>query len=303
MILHHYPFSPYSQKIRSMLGYTGLSWQSALTREMPPRPILDALVGGYRRIPVAQLGADLFCDSRVIAAEIARMSGRPELDPVNTPPALKDWLDAVEGEVFFACVLAGGSKRLNRKVRASMSWLDIARFLIDRINLGRKAAVPLTRPKDARPRVLRHLGEVEKRLDSPFLNGALPGHADFAVYHGLWFIRDLGERRFIDDFPRTVAWMDRIRAFGDGFPEELQAVETLAIARLGTPRPIPHAQHRDPLIGKRVRIAPDDYGQTPTRGVLVGADETRLILARELPGGGLVHVHFPRRGYLLTPEN
>jgi hypothetical protein len=49
-----------------MLGYADLSWQSCITREMPPRPLLARLAGGYRKIPVAQIGADIFCDSRVL---------------------------------------------------------------------------------------------------------------------------------------------------------------------------------------------------------------------------------------------
>ena len=71
LILHHYTMSPFSQKIRSMLGYTGIQWQSVITREMPPRPLLETLTGGYRKIPMAQIGADIFVDTRTIAAEIA----------------------------------------------------------------------------------------------------------------------------------------------------------------------------------------------------------------------------------------
>lgn len=66
-ILHHYVLSPFSTKIRAMLGQAGLDWRSAITREMPPRPVLEVLAGGYRKIPVAQIGADVFCDTRVIA--------------------------------------------------------------------------------------------------------------------------------------------------------------------------------------------------------------------------------------------
>jgi hypothetical protein len=29
---------------------------------MPPRPLLDPLTGGYRRVPVLQVGADIYCD-------------------------------------------------------------------------------------------------------------------------------------------------------------------------------------------------------------------------------------------------
>ena len=71
LILHNYPMSPFSEKTRAMLGVAGLSWRSAPTREMPPRPVLAALAGGYRKVPLAQIGADL--------ARIGRQRGRRPL--------------------------------------------------------------------------------------------------------------------------------------------------------------------------------------------------------------------------------
>ena len=38
VILHHYPFSPYSEKVRRMLAYAELDWKSVIHKEMPPRP-------------------------------------------------------------------------------------------------------------------------------------------------------------------------------------------------------------------------------------------------------------------------
>ena len=79
MILYHYPMSPFSEQCRLMLAFAGQSWLSLPCPEMPPRPGLDALAGGYRRIPVAQSGADIFCDSRLISDEIASVAGRASL--------------------------------------------------------------------------------------------------------------------------------------------------------------------------------------------------------------------------------
>jgi len=84
MILHHYNFSPFSEKIRLMLGYCNVSWQSMISPPMPPREIVDPLAGGYRRLPVAQVGADIFCDTRIITAEIADMTAKPELSLENS---------------------------------------------------------------------------------------------------------------------------------------------------------------------------------------------------------------------------
>lgn len=301
LVLHHYPMSPFSEKIRAMLGYTALPWQSAITREMPPRPLLAMLAGGYRKIPVAQAGSDIFCDSRTIATEIAARAGKPELALENCSAEAQAYVGVVDLEVFFACVMAGGTRKLNRKVRASMSLPDIARFAWDRINMGRKASVKTVGFRGARPRVLVHLADVEQRLQRDFLFGAQPNHADFSTYHGLWFIRDLGESRMIDAFPKTIAWMDRMKAFGHGDRREITAQVALEIAKDSTPRAIPDAYRAGTMIGKSVKIAPSDYGQVPTAGILAGETPTQWILAREEQGLGTLHVHFPRQGYSLIP--
>ncbi len=302
LILHHYAMSPFAQKIRSMLGYAGLTWQSALTREMPPRPVVAQLAGGYRRIPVAQIGADVFCDSRTIAAEIAALAKRPELDLYSLGAEAQAWAGRADVDLFFPCVLAAGTPAMRRKVRQSMSWLDMGRFLLDRINMSRKATVRIAGIREARPLVLAHLADVESQLEQEFLFGATPSHADFSTWHGLWFIRDLGESPLVDSFPRTLAWMDRVAAFGEGMRTEIAPQQALAAAAGAEPRPLAPAERTDSRIGQRVSIAPSDYGQQPTAGTLAGVTEQRWILARSEPGLGTLHVHFPRQGYCLRME-
>lgn len=299
LILHHYAMSPFGQKIRSMLGFTGLAWQSAITREMPPRPVLARLAGGYRKIPVAQIGADVFCDSRTIAAEIARLASKPELALENLDAEAQAWASRADLDMFFPCVLAAGTPAMRRKARESMSLLDMGRFVLDRINMSRKASVKIAGFKEARPLVLAHLEQVEARLRQDFLFGNAPTHADFSTYHGLWFIRDLGESPLVNDFPATLAWMDRIAAFGEGVRTEITPQQALDSAAGAEPRPIAPAHQADPQVGQRVVIAPSDYGQVPTAGILAGATAHSWILARDENKLGTVHVHFPRQGYAL----
>jgi glutathione S-transferase len=301
IILHHYALSPFGQKIRSMLGYTGLAWQSALTRELPPRPELSRLAGGYRKIPVAQCGADIFCDSRTIAAEIGRLAGNPELVLENLPENAQDWARRADGELFFPCVLTGGTRALQRKVRQQMSWLDIGRFIVDRIAMGRKAAVKMPGRSQAQALVLEHLAAVEAQLQQVFLFGSQPNHADFSTYHGLWFMHELGESPLLADFPRTLSWMAAMKALGDGASEPVSIHEALAVAAAAHPRAIPPQQRQAACVGEAVRIAPQDYGQEPTDGILVGVAAHSWILAREDAELGTLHVHFPQQGYALTP--
>lgn len=302
LILHHYAMSPFSEKIRAMLGYTQLPWQSVITREMPPRPHLDeVLVGGYRKIPVAQSGADLFCDSRIISSEIAALSNQPALAMENGSDALQQFVQRTDLEVFFACVMSANSKAMARKARASLSWLDLGKLVWDRINMGRKASVKMAGPKQAGPIVTAHLQQLESMLSgNDWLFGSTPTIADFSAYHGLWFIRDLAERSLISHYPRVNAWMDRIKSYGEGQRRDISIADAVSIARAAQPRPIAAADQNDPQINRPVSIAPSDYGQTPTRGVLVGANANRWIIAREHADVGTVHVHLPKQGMKLT---
>lgn len=302
LILHHYPMSPFSEKIRAMLGYTDLSWQSVTTREMPPRPMLAQLAGGYRKIPVAQVGADIFCDSRTIAAEIAALSNKPELALENGSPEMQAYVAEVDLQIFFACMFAAGTPTLNRKVWKAMSALDIGRFIWDRINLGRKARVRAVSPRQAKPRVKQHLADVEQRLSNKFLFGSVPTHADFSTYHSLWFVHELAESPLLRDYPRTLAWMERMKAFGHGIRTDISAQQALDAARQCTPRSIPEAHRLDPMIGRDVSIAPSDYGCEPTDGVLAGATASTWIVARQDPELGTLHLHFPKTGFTLKPR-
>ncbi|HWU68723.1 MAG TPA: glutathione S-transferase family protein, partial [Stenotrophobium sp.] len=257
----------------------------------------------YRKIPVAQIGADIFCDSRTIAAEIAALSGKPLLALENCDAEIRRYVESVDLEIFFACLMASGSRTLGRKMWQSLSFFDLIRFIGDRIDIGRKATVKMMRYGEARPRVLAHLAATEARLQrQDFLFGPHPSHADFSTYHSLWFMRTLAESSLIDGFPRVMQWLDRVQAFGHGHRREIPAEQALEIARTAVPRAIPDRDRADPLQGRGVQIAPSDYGQVPTRGTLAGSTSSTWILARTTDSGAAtVHVHFPKSGYSLVP--
>lgn len=300
-ILHHYAMSPFSEKVRAMLGYTGMEWQSHVTREMPPRPAMAQLAGGYRKTPVAQQGADIFCDSRVIASEIAAASGKPLLALENCSDPVRAFVQEVDLDIFFACIMAGGSKQMREKARQSMSLLDLARFAWDRLQIGRTAKVKIVKPREAMPKVRAHLARMESLLQQDFLFGPEPCHGDFSAYHSLWFVRDLAERHFVSEYPKTTAWMDRIKAFGHGSRVEISTESALEQARKAQPRAIADEHRQDALIGKKVNVAPSDYGRDATSGTLVGSTPERWILARQSGDLGTVHVHFPKAGFVLMP--
>ena len=96
IILHHFDASPFSEKIRVIFGFKGLSWSSVRIPRIMPKPDLMPLTGGYRRTPVMQIGADIFCDTQVIIREIERRFPSPTLFPsggAGLPWALGMWTD------------------------------------------------------------------------------------------------------------------------------------------------------------------------------------------------------------------
>lgn len=299
-ILHHYAMSPFSEKIRLMLGYAGIDWLSVRVREMPPRPLLEPLAGKYRKIPVAQIGADVFCDTRAISTEIARLSGKPELALENCSEEIQQFVHQTDLEVFLACIMSAPGGTLLRKMWKASSLWNVGRFLVDRISMGSKATVKAAGPAKAKQIVRSHLENMEQLLAStPFLFGDTPTIADFSAWHSLWFIRDLGESRYVDRFANVSAWMDRMAAFGHGRSTEVSAEYALDAALSAEPRALP--ENVDTLAsGQMVNICPDDYGQVPVSGKLLAGTAHGWVLGREHPRVGKVHVHFPKQGFVVS---
>src|SRR5262245_53195324 len=108
IILHHYWRSPYAEKIRRILGFKGLTWRSVEIPVIMPKPDLTALTGGYRKTPVMQLGADIYCDTDLIARVIERLHPEPTLFP-DGGAALSWMLGAWQQELFLLAVTTIGT--------------------------------------------------------------------------------------------------------------------------------------------------------------------------------------------------
>ncbi|MEM8561316.1 MAG: glutathione S-transferase family protein [Pseudomonadota bacterium] len=301
MILHHYPMSPFSEKIRLMFGFLDLQWQSVVSPESPPRPIVEPLAGGYRRIPVAQLGADIFCDSRLICAELAAVSGKPQMGLDACGADCRQVADRFEGQVFWAAVASVPARTLLRRLFGELSFLHAFRFVKDRMGVARHAKTALVSPKRAPSIFAEHLKTLDKMLsgDKLFIGGSSPCYLDFAAYHTLWFTVTVGDLPMPGGIPAVSAWYERMTAFGHGTVIEASAEDAFDAARGSQPRALTEDQMAGADVGKRIALAPEDYALDETRGLLVGADDKRWILARETADLGLVHVHFPKQGFRL----
>ena len=286
LLLHHFDWSPYAEKVRVLLGIKQLPWRSV---QIP--------TGGYRKTPVLQIGADVYCDTHCIARELeARFPDRslfPSGD-VGVALALGTWADR-----FFepgAGLSMSGNDDLPadllRDRREFFSHMDFGSFAARRLHLAAQ--------------VVAQAALVEDQLSDgrPWLTGAQPGLADASAYYVFWMIRGfvpaLLER--LASFRHVAGWEERVRALGHGDRSETTSEDALAIARASTaelPRGVVEAEAAGLRSGQRVHVTPDDYGKVPVTGELVGLDARRVSIRRRDERAGEVVVHFPRVGYVV----
>ena len=122
LILHHFDASPYAEKVRLLFGIKGLSWDSVQIPMVSPKPDLTALTGGYRKTPVLQAGADVYCDTSCIARELERRHPQPSLWPdgsAGRPFALAGWGDRELADTLDALLGAFAFDRLERLLQDS----------------------------------------------------------------------------------------------------------------------------------------------------------------------------------------
>jgi glutathione S-transferase len=300
IILHHYENSPYAEKIRLMFGLADMPWESLLSPVWPPRPNVDPLSGGYRRIPIAQIGADIFCDSSLLAAEIARMAELPALDPANLDGEALRLARMAEREGFFSAIRSLPTRKLLGTMLRSFGPTGAWRFVKDRTALMQNAPARPPAPEQARKIMHRLFTELEEHLDTgPWIGGEAASLADFAVYHPLWLHLSCGGS-LPAGAERTQRWFSAVAAIGHGRRQEISQAQAFAVARDSLPRALPESPGGEgPAIGSQVEVAPDDYGVVPVAGALVALTADRIILARQDEDFGTLHVHFPREGYVI----
>ena len=299
-ILHHYEFSPFAEKIRLAFGLKNLHWRSVIAPSILPKPDLVALTGGYRHIPVLQIGADVYCDTRTIARELDRR--------FPSPPLITDATRAIA-----TTIEAWAERDLFWPIARYVSGVNAERMdpqlHVDRAALRGKRTPSLARLKAVAQRnlglVRACLPNVERLLahgDNWVLQDG-PGQADLALYHGLWFLGALPIdcSHSLANFPRTRAWMERVAAIGHGICEPLSPAGALSIAAHTAPAPLRPSIEDDalPACGMLVTIAPEDYVTAMVEGILTQVDTADVSILRTDPSLGEVMLHFPRVGYTL----
>jgi glutathione S-transferase len=311
LILHHYASSPFSEKIRLVLGAKKLPWKSVEVPRIMPKPDVVALTGGYRKTPFLQVGADIYCDSALICDVLEHVRPEPTLYPPHLKGVSRVFAQWADTTLFWAAMAYNlGPKGA---AHAFGSNPNLARAFAD----DRKAMsgnLVRLRPADATSALRSYLRRIAHMVEEhEFLFGAEPCVADFATYHSLWFTRHVVPPMadILAPTPAVGEWMDRMAALGHSVPIALSSADAIAIAAAHEPEP-PGSNllldsafqddHGIPL-GTRVTVTAEAFGPEPTEGELIAATRTHYSLRREDARAGKVHVHFPRIGYVLRPAD
>lgn len=300
LILHHYDGSPYAHKVRVIFGLKTLAWQSVEIPMIMPKPDLMPLTGGYRRTPVLQVGADVYHDTQLIAAELERRRPDPTLYPEGgegLAHALTCWAD----QNLFGAGTGAVFAHIADKMPPA--------FFKDRSAMRGQEPPPPEKIMAAAPRLVaelnRSLALIEGWLGDGrrFLLGDKAGLADFSICHPIWMLRRTGRKNaaILEPFPNIAGWLDRLDDIGTGDRSDLDSKAALDIARAAEPAD-PGASQPDaagPDVGQTVAVMSADKVPEPVVGDVVAVRQNEVVIRREDDQVGTIHNHFPRFGYVI----
>lgn len=302
IILHHYPRSPFAEKVRLALGVKSVAYASVTIPAWMPKPDLMPLTGGYRRTPVLQIGADIYCDSRLILRVLERVAPKPSLFPGGTEALATTLGWGIEKAIFnpIIGIIVGLTGHTYPRALIEDRAPFFGSSLEPEDNLRQQALLT--------ERLGAHLATLSEMLSDGrrFLLGDDVSAADLCAYHPLWHLRRAGGmeaaqqevRRLLPGLAALFLWMDRIAAIGHGSPREMLASEALRIAAEAAPsEPPPTSALLALRPGDRVSVTPDDTGRDPVCGRLLAATAHEITLRRHDPALGALNLHVPRAGF------
>ena len=297
VILHRFPQSPFSEKIRLIFGLKGVAWTSVLISRIMPRPDLMPLTGGYRRTPVMQIGADIYCDTQCIIRELERRFPEPTLFPAGyqgLASATAMWTDKAFFQSSVNLIFGSLADKVPQEFIADREKLRGAKFDVAAMT----AAIP-----QMRDQFRAHVQWIEAQLAGgrSWMCGEHVSLCDINAYMNVWYAR--GNLPGLDDvltgFPAIRAWETRMRSIGHGTSTEISTAAALEIGTRATPETAELADPHDPngrKPGDQVEVMPDDYGKIKVSGEIVALSAQHIAIRRRDPRAGEVVVQFPRAG-------
>ncbi len=298
IILHHYPTSPWAEVLRLALGLKGVEWESVTAPVIMPKPDLCELTGGYARIPVLQIGADIYCDTAAGIDAIEAAYPEPSLFPAPLGQGHRLLAQLAQGPVFFAAV--GAALGVVPAEGMAEFWADREK------RFGMKPAAFKAIAPQLMTQFSAHLGLLEAALSDgrAFLGGPSAGHGDLAHFQLLWFqqmfaggtVSALTARR-----PALAGWCERVAAIGHGHPVEIMASAAIDKARSANPQVTEDvAPSSGFTAGQQVLVSQEGSADAPVSGALKVLTDRRITIVRSSPKVGEVAVHFPRLGQVVS---
>ena len=302
IILHNYPQSPVAEKARVALGMKGLAWRSVEIPRLAPKPMLTKLTGGYRRTPVMQIGADIYCDTQCIIRELEQRHPQPTFFPSDDAGlmwCLSRWTDGVLFDTGVKLALGSAGDQLPQDFAEDRG----------RLYLGPDWAEGLKSANASLPHLAAQLRTAltwanEQLSDGrKFLLGPAPAAIDAQLYHVVWFLRGRWNNgpAFLAEFTHLERWAEDICNIGHGTMTEMSPEDALLCAQSHEPIAVKSVDARDPqglTPGMQVSVSPDlDGGEQPVLGEVVTADSAVITILRTDASLGNICVHFPRLGY------
>ena len=304
LILHHYDGSPFSEKVRLVLGLKGLNWRSVQVPRIMPKPDVVALTGGYRRTPFLQIGADIYCDTALMCRVVDALHPKPQLYPHEASPLqhiVAQWADSA---LFWSAVPFTLQPAGIAFIFEGAPPEAVKAFAADRAAMTQGMRRATT--ADARAQLLIYLTWLEGMLADgrKFLLGAAPCIADFSVVQSLWFIlRAPPVAVILEPFKRLEAWRRSVAAIGHGTPQPMTGAEAIALAAATSSfAPCAVAPDAGFAADSAVTVCATDYATDLVSGQLVGLNRDEVVIERRDPRAGTLHVHFPRIGFQVKPE-
>jgi glutathione S-transferase len=302
IILHHFAESPFSEKIRVIFGLKNIEWTSVLISRIMPRPDLMPMTGGYRRTPVMQIGADIYCDTQCIIRELERRFPEPTLFPQGyqgIASGMAMWTDRSFFQNTVNLVFGSLADKVPQEFIADREKLRGAKFDVAAMT----AAIP-----QMRDQFRAHLQWIDDQLTDgrSWISGDKSGVCDVHAYMNIWYARASLPNfdAVLAEFGNTRSWETRLRNVGHGRSSEMSTAAALDIAARATPQTVEQSDPHDPngrKPGDKVEVMPDDYGKIKVSGEIVALSSQHIAIRRLDPRAGEVVVHFPRAGFLVLP--
>ena len=207
IILHNYPQSPVAEKTRIAFGVKKLSWRSVEIPRLPPKPLLTKLTGGYRRTPVMQIGADVYCDTQCIIQELEQRFPSPTFFPTSDAGliwCLSRWTDGALFDLVVKIVLGSEGDDLPQDFAEDRGRLYFGADWANELKAANEALPHLV----AQIRAPLYWLNDQLSDDRRFLLGADPAAIDAQFYHLVWFLRGRWQHgpSFLGGFPHLVRW-------------------------------------------------------------------------------------------------